>query len=40
MADEIQPVNVGSGAGDAAEMMRRNDDDEGGEFVSHPVGQG
>lgn len=39
LADEFQPVNVGRGTGVVAEAMKCNDDDEGGEFVSHPAGQ-
>lgn len=35
MADEIQPVNVGTGAGVPTKAERRNGDDEDGELVSH-----
>lgn len=38
MANEIQPVNMRSGAGVAAEAMKRSGGDEGGEFVLYPVG--
>lgn len=39
MADGIQPVNVGTGAGVATEVGRRTCDDEEGEFVEHAVSQ-
>lgn len=39
MADKIQPVNVGAGAGVAIEAIRRNSDDESGELVFHQLGQ-
>lgn len=39
MSDENKPNDVETGAGGAAETMRRNGDIEDGEFVLHPVGQ-
>lgn len=39
MADEIQLVNIVSGAGVATEDVRHIGDDEAGELVYHPVGQ-
>lgn len=40
MADKIQIEDVGIRAGVASELMRRNDEDEGGEFALQFVGQG
>lgn len=39
MADQIQPENMGTGAGALDEAKKLGSDDEGGEFVLYPVGR-